>query len=84
MNEDGIHNGIVVKDIFNVGWLIILDHRYEFCEEFFKGKVIEEVPLVLAILGEENLELRMENNMNEVVHEAVVEASLSFNLVAYP
>jgi hypothetical protein len=83
VDENRIHNGIVVKERLNIGRVFILKHHDEFGEELLKLKVVIEISLAFTLWCEEYLKLLVKHNMDEVEHKRCVEASLGLNLISH-
>lgn len=56
-----------------------MDHCDEFSKQFFKLEVTIEIALRFGFWREEDLEVLVEDDMNQIVHETGVEAAFSLN-----
>jgi hypothetical protein len=83
MDKDGVHNGISIQNLLDIGRLLILNHGNEFGEQLFELEVVVQVSLGFSVGCEEYLELLMEDDMDEVVHECRVEAVLRLDFKRY-
>lgn len=84
MDEDGVHDRVVVQDLFDVGELLLVEEDHELCEQLLELEVIEEVSLVLCLLREEDLELGMEDYSPEVQEHIPAHIILELYLVPQP
>lgn len=80
VNKNYIHDWIGIDDVLYCWRFLILDHGHKLSKEFLKLVAVVEVLLGLCLRGEQDLELTIEDHVDEVVHEARVEAIFGLDL----
>lgn len=72
MNEDLIHDWVLLDQLFDRLVSVLLENGHEFSEEPFELEIIEDVSISIAFWGEHNVEVHRKDFPLKVGEEAIV------------